>query len=294
MQEGGTYKPLRDAAEWAAVHLDRGRADKLILVARRLEELPEINAALSDGEVHWSKVREIARVATPATERKWLDLARTATSREVEEAVARAKRGDEPGEGLKARRPRYVEKIVFSGEEKATWDQTIRKIRSELPRGATPARAAAEMARRALLSEPSGEVPGGKARDGSAFVVVLHRGKDGSAWADATEGRVEVDPSTVDEKVREGARVIEVRDIEGAGECEAIRFGERGGCTQGGTRAAGLAGAEGGRRIPRRAMSRVREPGGPDSPPPRFPRRWRIERDGEARHAVHPVPRQCP
>ena len=73
MQEGGTYKPLRDAAEWALVHLDYRRADKLILVARRLEELLEIDKALSDGEVPWTKVREIARVATPATEGKWLD-----------------------------------------------------------------------------------------------------------------------------------------------------------------------------------------------------------------------------
>jgi Holliday junction DNA helicase RuvB len=228
MQEGGTYQPLKDAATWASVNLGRERADKLILVARRLEDLPEIDAALAAGEVVWSKVREIARVATRATEGKWLHLARTATAREVEEAVARAKLGDEPGGGLKARRPRYTEKLQFSGEEKAVWDQGIRKVLSELPKGATPSRAAAEMARRALLTDPEGNVPGRKAHGRGAFLVVLHRGKNGAAWADAAEGRVEVDPATIDEMVREGARVIEVRDIEGAGECEAIRFGERG------------------------------------------------------------------
>jgi Holliday junction DNA helicase RuvB len=226
MQEGGTYRPLRDAAAWAAAHLGCHRADKLILAARRLEELLEIDAAFAAGKVPWTKVREIARVATAETERKWLHLALTATSREVEEAVARARRGDEPREGLKARRPRYFEKIVFSGEEKAVWDQAIRKVRSEMPGGTTPHQAAAELARRALLAKPEGEAPGKKARD--AFLVVLHRGKDGSTWADADEGRVEVDPATIDEKVREGARVIEAPDIQGAGECQAIRFGDRG------------------------------------------------------------------
>jgi Holliday junction DNA helicase RuvB len=226
MQEGGTYRPLRDAAAWAAAHLGCQRADKLILTARRLEELLEIDTAFAAGKVPWTKVREIARVATAETERKWLHLALTATSREVEEAVARAKRGDEPREGLKARRPRYVEKILFSGEEKAVWDQAVRKVRSEMPGGTTPYQAAAEMARRALLAKPEGEAPGKKAKD--AFLVVLHRGKDGSTWADADEGRVEIDPATIEEKVREGARVIEVPDIQGAGECQAIRFGERG------------------------------------------------------------------
>ena len=58
--------------------------------------------------------------------------------------------------------------------------------------------------------------------------MVYHRGRDGAAWLDTEEGRVEVDPAIIDEKVRAGARTLEVWDIEGAGECAAIRFGERG------------------------------------------------------------------
>src|SRR5512132_50963 len=63
MQESGVYRPLRDAAAWAEIHLDFQRADRLILLARRLEDLPEIDAAFAAGEVPWTKVREIARVA---------------------------------------------------------------------------------------------------------------------------------------------------------------------------------------------------------------------------------------
>src|SRR6266540_3382520 len=107
MQERGAYRPEAGAAQWAWKHLDYKRADKLILLAKRLEELPEIDAAFSRGEVPWTKVREIARVAAPETEREWLALAKRCTSRELEAATAQAKVGDRPGQGLKARRSRY-------------------------------------------------------------------------------------------------------------------------------------------------------------------------------------------
>ena len=223
MEERRAFLPEKDAAAWAWKHLGFRRADKLILLSKRLRELPEIDAAFSRGEVPWTKVREIARVATSETEREWLDLARRGTSRELEDRVAQAKRGDRPGEGFKARRQKYIEKICLSGEEKAIWDQAVRKIRSEIAKGATPSEAAVAMARRALLSDP-----GRKAHARGAFLVVYHRGKDGASWVETAEGRHEVDPSTIEKMVRSGVRSIEVQDIEGAGVCSAIRFGERG------------------------------------------------------------------
>jgi hypothetical protein len=225
MQKSGIHRPLKDAAEWAWTHLRRSRADKLVLLARYLEELPEIDAAFAAGEVPWTKVREIARVAMRETERKWLHLARTGTSREVEEAVSRAKRGDEPHRGFKARPPKYLWQLRLLGEEKAVVDKAMRKIGSEMPKGSTPARWLTEMSRR-TLSGQAGQAPGKKAA--SAFLVVLHVGKDGKPWAETDEGRVEIDRAVVEEALREGARAIQVRDVEGAGVSTAIRFGERG------------------------------------------------------------------
>ena len=43
--------------------------------AEALEELPELTHSLREGAVSWSAVRELARVATPETEREWLDAA---------------------------------------------------------------------------------------------------------------------------------------------------------------------------------------------------------------------------
>src|SRR6187397_2913118 len=44
-------------------------------VAEALEELPVLSDALEQGEVHWSAVRELTRVAVPGNEQEWLAVA---------------------------------------------------------------------------------------------------------------------------------------------------------------------------------------------------------------------------
>src|SRR5262245_36717964 len=69
MDKRKMYEPYQDAAEWARKHLPQQKGlDKLILLARRLEKLPLIEAAFNSGEVPWTKVREIARIADEDTE----------------------------------------------------------------------------------------------------------------------------------------------------------------------------------------------------------------------------------
>ena len=59
-----------------------------VRVAEALEKLPKIGQALRAGEVSWSAVRELTRVATPETEQEWLGSARARRVREVERQVA--------------------------------------------------------------------------------------------------------------------------------------------------------------------------------------------------------------
>lgn len=73
-----------------APHTTRER----LRVARALEQLPELTAALKTGEVSPSSARELTRVATPATEADWLRSARNRRVREFEELV----RGHQPGD----------------------------------------------------------------------------------------------------------------------------------------------------------------------------------------------------
>jgi hypothetical protein len=64
-----------------------------IRVAEELENLPVMRAALADGVVCFSTVRELTRVATPHNETAWLSAVANCTVREVEDAV----RGHAPG-----------------------------------------------------------------------------------------------------------------------------------------------------------------------------------------------------
>jgi hypothetical protein len=48
-------------------------------VAEALEGLPALARALSSGELSWSAVRELTRVAVRDTEREWLEFARGKT-----------------------------------------------------------------------------------------------------------------------------------------------------------------------------------------------------------------------
>jgi len=67
-----------------------------LMVARRLGGLPELEAALNSGELPYSAVRELSRVATQATESAWIEAARGRCLREIEDLVAQRESGDLP------------------------------------------------------------------------------------------------------------------------------------------------------------------------------------------------------
>jgi hypothetical protein len=65
-------------------------------VARALGQLPVLTDALARGELAFSAVRELTRVATPATEARWVDAARGKNLRQIETLVAGHGPGDHP------------------------------------------------------------------------------------------------------------------------------------------------------------------------------------------------------
>src|SRR6185503_10666552 len=87
------------AAQRAAVHVHLGfgsfseyvgcsfgyqprSVQEKLRVAEALEGLPVLAHALSSGELHWSAVRELTRVALRDTEREWLEFTRGKTTRQ--------------------------------------------------------------------------------------------------------------------------------------------------------------------------------------------------------------------
>jgi hypothetical protein len=85
---------FRSAAHWLSwrVGLSLPTARQQMAVARKLPELPRISAAFEAGEISYSKVRAITRVATPENEEMLLGWARAGTASHVEKIVRKYRR----------------------------------------------------------------------------------------------------------------------------------------------------------------------------------------------------------
>jgi hypothetical protein len=79
----------RSCAEWVAWQcaLTTRSAREHVRVARRLTELPLIHEHFASGELSYSKVRALTRVAEPDTEEDLIELARHATASQLERIV---------------------------------------------------------------------------------------------------------------------------------------------------------------------------------------------------------------
>ena len=86
---GGWNNGFRSCAAWLSwrIGLAPGAAREHVRVARALGSLPRLSRALALGELSYSKVRELTRVATPETEERLLAVGRAGTAEHVERIV---------------------------------------------------------------------------------------------------------------------------------------------------------------------------------------------------------------
>jgi hypothetical protein len=101
---------FRSCAEWLTwrVGLDPGAARERVRVARALGTLPRLAQALARGELSYSKIRALTRVATLETEERLLAVGRAGTAEHVERIVRGWRRVDriaEATESAQRRRP---------------------------------------------------------------------------------------------------------------------------------------------------------------------------------------------
>ncbi len=85
-----------NCARWLSwrIGLAPGAARERVRVARALGELPLISEAMKRGELSYSKVRALTRVARPDTEKELLDLGKAGTASQVERVVRAWRRID--------------------------------------------------------------------------------------------------------------------------------------------------------------------------------------------------------
>jgi uncharacterized protein DUF222 len=88
-REGWTGWGLHSCAHWVSYRCGIGlqAAREKLRVGRRLGELPLVREAFAAGELSYSKVRAVCRVARPETESTLLEMARYATTAQLEEIV---------------------------------------------------------------------------------------------------------------------------------------------------------------------------------------------------------------
>ena len=103
---GGWNTGFPSCAEWLGwrVGLDKGAARERVRVARALGTLPRLTEALARGELSYSKVRALTRVATPETEARLLAVGRAGTAEHVERIVQGWRQVDRRAEARKAAR----------------------------------------------------------------------------------------------------------------------------------------------------------------------------------------------
>jgi len=102
------WKPYgnNDCAEWLdwKCGLSRVTAQEKVRVARALLGLPQIEAAFAAGDLSYSKVRALCRVATERNETDLLDYALRSSAEQVEHYCRRLKNGDAEVSAVDARR----------------------------------------------------------------------------------------------------------------------------------------------------------------------------------------------
>jgi len=107
------YASLRDYGE-QVLDLSPRKTVGLAALGRQLPGLPAIDAALSAGEIGWTKARELLRVVTTDNEEAWVARATETTSRDLERMVTASRPGDAPGDD--ALKGPARERLVFEME----------------------------------------------------------------------------------------------------------------------------------------------------------------------------------
>src|SRR5687767_13228316 len=116
----GWANGFRSCAAWLSwrVGLEPGAAREKVRVAHALGTLPGLARALASGELSYSKVRALTRVATPETEDRLLAVGRAGTAEHVERIVRGWRRVDRIAENQEAARQQKSRSLhVYEDED---------------------------------------------------------------------------------------------------------------------------------------------------------------------------------
>ncbi len=166
-------------------------------VAEALEDLPTMADALRNGELNWSAVRELTRVALPETEREWLAASAGKTVHQLEALVNGKQAGDLPTTGARPEITRHVLRFDVAAETIALFREAMLRLRRD---------AGASLDDDAALMMMARHVLGGPCDDGrSSYQIALNVCPECGAGAQRASG----------ELVPVGPEVVEMADCDG-------------------------------------------------------------------------------
>jgi 5-methylcytosine-specific restriction endonuclease McrA len=232
---GGWGNGFRSCVEWLTwrIGLAPGSAREHVRVARALGTLPRLAQALARGELSYSKVRAITRVATPETEERLLSVGRGGTAQHVERIVRAWRAVDrkaEVRETAERRRARALHvyqdddgMVVIRGrlepEEGALLMQALaaaretltERRRADVPAGTSgPADAPARMRTGLIIAE---DIPtwGQQQADALALVAetALHHGIDPATPGERYQVVVHVDAAVLADADAPGQSIVD-------------------------------------------------------------------------------------
>ena len=218
----GGWSGFRSCAEWLSwrVGLDLGAARERVRVARALGALPRLGEALARGELSYSKVRALTRVATPQTEARLLKVGRAGTAAHVERIIRAWRRVDRRAEAREAARQHTHRGLrVFHDE-----DGTV-VIRGRLtPEAGALLLRALDAARETLYqrarrdpgappADPAVAPPTRSQQQADALVLLaetaLHQALDPGAPGERYQVVVHVDAGVLEDPANEGQMALE-------------------------------------------------------------------------------------
>ena len=118
-RKGWNCRATIDCAHWLnwKCGIDLGAAREKVRTARALEKLPQVSAAMERGEVSYSKVRAITRVATPENEHYFLQIALHGTAHHVETLVRAYRRATEAEELSREQRQQMHREVRYHWDD---------------------------------------------------------------------------------------------------------------------------------------------------------------------------------
>jgi len=213
---GWGHAGAKSCAEWLSwrVGMDLGAAREHVRVARALPALPSVATAFARGELSYSKVRALTRVATPETEDRLLVVARSGTAHHVERVVSAWRRVDRNAENqLAAQRHKSRSLHVYQDEDGMV---VVRgRLTPEAGAALRQALTAAcdRMYAKARVNDPEGDPPSMGQRQADALGMIaeaaLHHDLDPGAPGERYQIVVHVDAPVLADPDQPGQSALE-------------------------------------------------------------------------------------